>query len=397
MRSETTSTQWIVCQIGAREHYAIPRALDREGCLKRLYTDFWVEPSSLWAKLPKSKKLADRFHEEISSSLVKGFNTQMIGGELRNRLNKTSAWQSVLQRNFRFQRLVIDELKRIPDSEDITVFSYSYAAKEIFKYAKSRGWGTVLGQIDPGIEEEHIVSDEHELYSKIESCWEPAPSSYWKDWREEVDLADRIIVNSEWSQQCLENTGVAKEKMEIIPLVYMTESSSQAAYQPPEEGVSLKVLFLGQILLRKGVGRLLDAFKLLEDEPFELILAGNTEIDPRTWAHMSNVSYIGSLPRSEVEKAYREADVFVLPTLSDGYALTQLEALACGLPVVASKNCGAAVLDGENGIILENLEADTIASTLRSCRVRSFNLSAGVATSFTIQDLGRVLNRNHED
>jgi glycosyltransferase involved in cell wall biosynthesis len=125
------------------------------------------------------------------------------------------------------------------------------------------------------------------------------------------------------------------------------------------------LLFLGQINLRKGIGRLLEAMRLLRDEPVELTLAGPAEIDPSAWADLANVRWIGAVPRSEVGRIYQEADLFILPTLSDGYAITQLEALAHGLPVMASKHCGDAVTHGRNGWILDDLEPETIAAAVR--------------------------------
>ena len=57
---------WICCQLGAREHYAIPRALFRLGMLDLLVTDAWVPPSSLLAKIcGRSQSSRDRFHDEL--------------------------------------------------------------------------------------------------------------------------------------------------------------------------------------------------------------------------------------------------------------------------------------------------------------------------------------------
>ena len=130
-------------------------------------------------------------------------------------------------------------------------------------------------------------------------------------------------------------------------------------------GDPLRVLFLGQINLRKGAARLIDAMRLLVDDPVELLLAGPSELSEVLWKDLPKVGWVGPVPRSEVVRYYQKADVFILPTLSDGYALTQLEALANGLPVLASKHCGEAVVNGVNGWILEDLEPMAIAEKLR--------------------------------
>ena len=76
------------------------------------------------------------------------------------------------------------------------MFGYSYAALEIFRFAKSHGWQTVFDQIDPGLFEEEIVAAEAEREASLAPSWRRAPADYWKSWREECELADRIIVNS---------------------------------------------------------------------------------------------------------------------------------------------------------------------------------------------------------
>jgi hypothetical protein len=67
----------------------------------------------------------------------------------------------------------------ISDTRPI-LFTYSYAALEILRYAKSQGWYTVLGQIDPGKVEEEIVIREHQKYPDLAPTWHPVPPVYWK-------------------------------------------------------------------------------------------------------------------------------------------------------------------------------------------------------------------------
>jgi glycosyltransferase involved in cell wall biosynthesis len=383
--------RWIVCQIGAREHYAIARALHRAGILGALVTDFWVEPGSVWSRLPKGRRLKDRFHGELQDARVIGGNLGMLCFEARNRGKRRNAWEGTVERNGVFQRGAIGKISGMAGAmgSGVTLFSYSYAARELFRYAKSRGWTTVLGQIDPGPEEERIVAAEHVRYGELKSTWTPVPAGYWESWREEVALADRVIVNSAWSRDCLLKEGVPEGKMEVVPLVY-GESAAAVRGERAAKGEVFRVLFLGQINLRKGVGRLLEAMRLLREEAVELTLAGPSEIDPVAWEDLPKVKWVGPVPRSGVGGVYACADVFILPTLSDGYALTQLEAMACGLRVIASRRCGAAVTDGVNGWLLEDEEPGTIAAAILRARdgVRGGEVEL---PRFGIGDLGRVL------
>ena len=103
---------------------------------------------------------------------------------------------------------------------------------------------------------------------------------------------------------------------------------------------------------------------MLKDEPIELTLAGPCSLDPAAWADLPKVRWIGPVARRDTAAIYWKADVFILPTISDGFALTQLEAMAHGLPVIATRRCGEVVTHGEDGWILEDAEPATIARTL---------------------------------
>jgi glycosyltransferase involved in cell wall biosynthesis len=86
----------------------------------------------------------------------------------------------------------------------------------------------------------------------------------------------------------------------------------------------------------------------------------------------------------------------LLPPLSDGFANTQLEAQAYGLPIISSTFCGRVVESGRNGIILEEPNAASIANTVRHCIANPTRLQQSAAASrlpdeFTIDALARRL------
>jgi len=159
----------------------------------------------------------------------------------------------------------------------------------------------------------------------------------------------------------------------------------------------MRVLFLGLINLRKGVARLLEAARILRDEPVEFWLVGPVEIaNASTVAEAGRVKWFGPATRKQAAEFYRRADVFLLPTLSDGFAITQLEAQAHGLPIIASKFCGKVVENGLNGIILEEPSATCIAHAVRDCianpdRLERFAFASRVRDKFTIRALAREL------
>ncbi len=415
--------KWVCCQLGAREHYAIPRALFRIGMFGCLVTDAWVPPSSLLAKCcGHSSKFRHRFHSELRDARVKAFNSSLLIFEMLARARKSKGWPKILARNRWFQRKIVSFLRSQVSSinsvkergshgalrSQLVLCSYSYTALEPFRYAKANGWKTLLVQIDPGPDEERIVAEETAREPELAGEWHPAPPEYWAFWREECKLADRIVVNSEWSREGLIRGGVPAEKISIISLAY---EGAEIRNQKSEVGGArvypkrftadrpLRVLFLGLINLRKGVARLLEAARVLRDEPVEFWMVGPVEItDATKVTDAGRVKWFGAVTRNQATEFYRDADVFTLPTLSDGFAITQLEAQAHGLPVIASKNCGKVVENGVNGIILDEPSAACITQALRDCIaspdwLEKLASASGVRDKFTIEALANQLQR----
>jgi glycosyltransferase involved in cell wall biosynthesis len=401
--------KWLCCQLGAREHYAVPRALYRLGMLDYFVTDAWVPSSSLLAKVcGRSSKFGHRFHSELHDACVRAFNSSLISFEILASARGLRGWPKILARNRWFQRKVVSFLRSQLSTINYQpiLLSYSYTALEPFRYAKANGWKTVLVQIDPGPEEEVIVAEEAARVPQLAADWQAAPPEYWALWREECKLADRIVVNSEWSREGLVRGGVPVERISIIPLAYEPRVGSGRVAEPRlqrryparfTQKRPMRVLFLGLINLRKGVARLLEAARILRDEPVEFWMVGPVEIaNANTITDTGGVKWFGPVTRKQAAEFYRNADVFILPTLSDGFAITQLEAQAHGLPIIASKNCGKVVENGVSGIILDEPSAACIARAVHDCiaspdRLEKLASASGVRDRFTLEALANQL------
>lgn len=396
--TSTIGSPWICCQIGSREHYAVARALCRHDALKLLITDAWVRPGNPLGAL--SVGLQSRFHSELEKVEVYGPAVRNIAFELRARYAMQAGWPVFMARNRWFQRVALSKLSQISAGGRAPILmSYSYAAAELFAFARRKGWRTVLGQIDPGPAEEQIESGLHSNTPIQGSHWTPVPAAYWSEWRCECELADRIVVNSSWSRAALLGEGIPAEKIRIVPLAYERPSGSaefSRRYPPSFSSARpLRVLFLGQVNLRKGVEPLLDAIRLLRDEPIEFIFVGPIQISiPEDLANSRQVRWQGPAPRLATSQFYRDADVFLFPTYSDGFGITQLEAQAWKLPIIATQFCGEVVEHGRNGWILPEITPQSIAKSLREClgdpaRLQAASDLGGVEDRFGLTHVGR--------
>lgn len=388
---------WVCCHLGAREHYAIPRALHRAGVLGTLVTDAWLRPGSPLGRL--SSRLSERFHAELAGADVRALTGRLLARETLWRLWPRQEWDGTLRRNQWFQRQSVRVLSSLRG--DHVVFAHSYSARSIFKLAKSRGWTTVLGQIDPGSEHFAIARRLAEDSPRFGPVPLEPPPRYFHEWRDECAMADRIVVNSEWSRQALAHAGVESEKVTVIPLAY----EPPLPYDGPlrtyplafTKSRPLRLLFTGTQSVVKGVPVLLEAMAALRGEPVTLRLVGQRGMRiPPELVPTDSVDVIGPVTRSEVMRHYRECDVLVFPTHSDGFGMVQVEARASGLPIVSSRFCGRVVEDGITGIVLSEVSPAALTAAIRSLLeqpvlLSRFSEAARVRRAFGIDDLGAAL------
>lgn len=404
----SAESRWICVQLGAREHYAVPRALQAVGALQALITDAWA-PKALRSLPWPMPRLRARFHPDLVRSDVRSGGLAWIGIDAylraRSRMAVDSNWNLLLARNRRFDRMAAKLATRVIAEAGLapggtTVFAYSYASTETLERMASAGHTTVLGQIDGGPWEEQIVMDEISRFPQLRDRYRPAPDAYWRQWRSQCAAATRIVVNSPWAAECLERSGIPASKLVEVPLYYSGESDGPNVARDIPDRFSparpLRVLFLGQVNLRKGAARLFEAIRLLRSEPVEFRLVGPILVDvPHDLRSMRNVQVVGPVDRPCVPREYAHADVFILPTLSDGYALTQLEAQRHRLPIIASRHCGPVVRDGVNGILLPDVDPASIAGKVRVLmqepgRLRSMS-DCALTTFESLQGYGRCI------
>ena len=148
-----------------------------------------------------------------------------------------------------------------------------------------------------------------------------------------------------------------------------------SAFKPPEgqrpNDRPLTLITTGTLCLRKGSPYLFEAFRLVQKkipsarfvlrhivaDDFKSVLDRYRDL-PVTW--------LEAMPHEQLAGHLRNADLFLLPSLEDGLALTVLEALACGLPVVTTLNTGASdlIVPGKNGEIVPIRDPAAIAEAV---------------------------------
>ncbi len=209
-----------------------------------------------------------------------------------------------------------------------------------------------------------MIIEESERWEGWDALPGRAPVEYYDRLAKEWGAADRIIVNSNFSKQAIHKQGVALEKLHVVPLAYEAET------KPTPRGVTdrtkpLHVLWLGQIILRKGIPYLFEAARLLAGQNVKFTVAGRIGISEMALKTApANVDVVGRVTRERAVELYQTADVFVLPTISDGFAITQLEAMSYGMPVITTPNCGDVVTEGVDGHIIPIRDPCALANAI---------------------------------
>lgn len=178
----------------------------------------------------------------------------------------------------------------------------------------------------------------------------------------EMDLADVIVVPAEFTRETLVAHGVPPHKIRVVP-----RGVNGDRFQPARPAVPpFRVLFVGQVCLRKGIRYLLEAWRMSRLPGAELVLLGAVHDEVRAilaqYSDLPGLRILGFM--KDVARFYAEASVFVLPTLDEGSAKAVSEAMAAGLTVVTTSEAGSLVEDGKTGCLVPPRNVERLAERL---------------------------------
>lgn len=254
-------------------------------------------------------------------------------------------------------------------SDIFAVHAYEDGALDSFRIAQPLGVRTIY-ELPIGYWKAYreLMEEEAELQPEWAKTLPGNVDSVEKRARkdEELALASRILVPSQYVRQTLEKAEYVRAPISVIP--YGAPAPQATGLRSVRKaGEKLRVIFVGSLGQRKGLSYLLKAIEMLGSS-IELTLIGRQvgESKPLEAACRKH-RWIASLAHAEVLREIRNHDVMVFPSLFEGFGLVILEAMACGVPVIATPN-GAApdiLTDGEDGFVVPIRDAEAIAEKLR--------------------------------
>jgi starch synthase len=232
-----------------------------------------------------------------------------------------------------------------------------------FAEAKRIGAATVLDQMTGHLSAANrVFEEERRLHPELADRLPVAPATEVSRCRDEALAADRILAPSDYVRATLADVGVDPAKIELLP--YGADTAAFGRDGEPQ-APPFRILYAGHIAPRKGILYLLDAMRRLGRADAELVLLGRIEGDGAWLApYAGEFTHVPHLPHGEIPKVFRDAHVYVYPSLHEGSSVSIYEAMASGLPVIATANAGSTVRDGTDGYVVAIRDADAIAQRL---------------------------------
>jgi glycosyltransferase involved in cell wall biosynthesis len=178
---------------------------------------------------------------------------------------------------------------------------------------------------------------------------------------DQYKIADYVVVPSTFVMRSLISNGVAKEKIFVNP--YGVDVETFCPSSERSLGSKFRIMFCGLFSIQKGSHILLQIASYFEkkNNDIEFIHVGGIDAELRellTNSSLSNFKHYDPVQQEELPKFYNSSDVFILPSIQDGFAMVVLQAMACGLPVICSQNsCGHDIIDhGIDGFVVDPVD-----------------------------------------
>lgn len=249
-----------------------------------------------------------------------------------------------------YDKWVARELRQEQYNASNIIMTEPIIALHTLTEAKKLGLITILDTTNSHISNQtEILEDE---YDRLGIGYTYNPSYIIEKGLQEYSEADYITVRSSYAKKTFLERNINQEKLFVVPSGINLDNFSQII----KEDKTFRIIYCGLSCIKKGTHYLLQAYSDLKLKDAELWLIGDILEDIKAISEKYKGIYkvIKFIPRKDIYKYYSQGSIFVLPSLEEGLSKVMMEAMACGLPVIATSNTGAedVIRDGRDGFII---------------------------------------------
>jgi glycosyltransferase involved in cell wall biosynthesis len=229
-------------------------------------------------------------------------------------------------------------------------------------WAKQQGAKSIIDVfINP--ETTEIMQREVMLYSGWTQCIDRKAVDFENRlWREAAELADILLCPSEWVSEGVRRfTPSAVSKIRVVP--YGCSIDYHGRFNKPVKG---RILFAGGDALRKGLHYLAQVASILKNRipKLDVRIAGSLPNNVVRHPVCRDLNFLGKLTSDQMKDEYLSADVFVLPSLTEGFASVVAEAIGAGCPVIVTKEAGSPIVHEREGLIVPSRDVGALTNAI---------------------------------
>jgi glycosyltransferase involved in cell wall biosynthesis len=361
----------------------ILNGLASEKMLQNFYTSVAAYPGNIWHSLGGVQTLSE-FRKRSFDLSIQPFTKIFPWYELGRMLSKKMKFNNLLTHESglfsidhsyqAFDQFVAKALNKKIKHLPKAVYAYEDGALETFKVAKRLGITCVydlpIAYWETG---RRLMKEEADRLPK----WAATLGGGIKDSenklmrkQKELELADIVVGPGSFVMDSLPDW--SKNKMKIVspfgsPHNISIDSKTDDRNNNNAHHNKLRVLFVGSMGQRKGLGDLFQAMQILNNPNVELVVLGSLLAPMEFYKNVfPNFTYEPVRSHSEILKLMRTCDVLCLPSIVEGRALVMQEAMSQGLPIIITPNTGGAdlIIEGETGFLVPIRNASSIAEKI---------------------------------
>jgi glycosyltransferase involved in cell wall biosynthesis len=347
---------------------AVLSALDHADLLAKFVTTLgWSTSSPFVHALPESlraqmaRRAYDLPHYKIKTHPAREI-VRLVAEKfgLRFLTRHETGWASIDRIWSRLDEVAADYLQQNHERLKIHgVYAYEDCAERLFETARELGFHRIYDlPIAYWETAQLLLREEARRYPEWEPTLGGTRDSQEKLARKtrELELAEIVICPSAFVLDSLpEKTRLSKTCV-VAPFGSPAMEADNGSYRSHTTHANrLRFLFAGALTQRKGLADLFAAMKLVKSRNVELVVMGSLILPMRFYRNeFANFLYEPPRAHAAVLRLMRSCDVLVLPSIVEGRALVQQEAMACGLPLIATRNAGGEdlIIEGKTGFLV---------------------------------------------